>query len=98
MFPVTVVNKYKHKGDGEYIGRGSPLGNPFPIGTDSREVVIQKYKAHLLTEIEKGNPVVARELLRLRAIAEEKSLNLICFCAPQACHGDFIKAIICEEI
>ena len=35
--PIIIVNKH-HGKSGEYIGRGSPLGNPFVIGKDgSRE-------------------------------------------------------------
>lgn len=30
--PIIIVNKH-HSKSGEYIGRGSPLGNPFIIGT-----------------------------------------------------------------
>lgn len=89
---ITVVNKH-HGKSGEYIGRGSPLGNPFVIGKDgTREQVIAKYRVWLQEQIDKGNPVVLDELNRLgnKAI-DEKGLALQCFCYPKPCHGEVIK-------
>ena len=90
--PITIVNKH-HGKSGEYIGRGSPLGNPFVIGKHgTREQVIAKYKVWLQEQIDKGNPVVLDELNRLgnKAI-DEKGLVLQCFCYPKSCHGEVIK-------
>lgn len=90
--PITIVNKH-HGKSGEYIGRGSPLGNPFIIGKDgSREQVIAKYRVWLNEQIMRKNPVVLDELNRLgnKAI-DEKGLALQCFCYPKPCHGEVIK-------
>ena len=90
--PITIVNKH-HGKSGEYIGRGSPLGNPFVIGKDgSREQVIAKYRVWLNEQIMSKNPVVLDELNRLgnKAI-DEKGLALQCFCYPKPCHGEVIK-------
>ena len=90
--PITIVNKH-HGKSGEYIGRGSPLGNPFVIGKDgSREHVIAKYRVWLNEQIMRKNPVVLDELNRLgnKAI-DEKGLALQCFCYPKPCHGEVIK-------
>lgn len=90
--PIIIVNKH-HGKSGEYIGRGSPLGNPFVIGKDgTREQVIAKYKVWLQEQIDKDNPVVLDELNRLgnKAI-DEKGLTLQCFCYPKPCHGGVIK-------
>ena len=89
---ITIVNKH-HGKSGEYIGRGSPLGNPFVIGKDgSREQVIAKYRVWLNEQIMRKNPVVLDELNRLgnKAI-DEKGLALQCFCYPKPCHGEVIK-------
>lgn len=97
---ITVVNKH-HKQTGEYIGRGSPLGNPIPINVDigdTREVVIKKYERWLDTQIKADNPVVVNELNRLGALALQGPLKLQCFCAPQACHGDHIKDVLFTAI
>ena len=90
--PIIIVNKH-HGKSGEYIGRGSPLGNPFVIGKDgSREQVIAKYRVWLNEQIMRKNPVVLDELNRLgnKAI-DEKGLALQCFCYPKPCHGEIIK-------
>lgn len=90
--PIVIVNKH-HGKSGEYIGRGSPLGNPFVIGKDgSREQVIAKYQVWLNEQIMRKNPVVLDELNRLgnKAI-DEKGLALQCFCYPKPCHGEVIK-------
>lgn len=90
--PIIIVNKH-HGKSGEYIGRGSPLGNPFVIGKDgSRELVIAKYRVWLHEQIMRKNPVVLDELNRLgnKAI-DEKGLALQCFCYPKPCHGEVIK-------
>lgn len=90
--PITIVNKH-HGKYGEYIGRGSPLGNPYVIGKDgSREQVIAKYRVWLNEQIMRKNPVVLDELNRLgnKAI-DEKGLALQCFCYPKPCHGEVIK-------
>lgn len=91
---INVVNKH-HGAKGEYIGRGSPLGNPFPIGQFlSREDVVAEYRRYIAAKIEKNDPVIVNELTRLFYIAQERPLNLVCFCAPKACHGDVIKEIL----
>lgn len=90
--PIIIVNKH-HGKSGEYIGRGSPLGNPFVIGKHgTREQVITKYAIWLQEQIDKCNPVVLDELNRLgnKAI-DEKGLALQCFCYPKPCHGEVIK-------
>ena len=90
--PIIIVNKH-HGKSGEYIGRGSPLGNPFVIGKDgSREQVIAKYRVWLNEQIMRKNPVVLDELNRLgnKAI-DEKGLALQCFCYTKPCHGEVIK-------
>lgn len=90
--PIVIVNKH-HGMQGEYIGRGSPLGNPFVIGVHgTRKEVIDKYKVLLNEQIANNNPVVLAELNRLgnKAI-DDKGLALQCFCHPKPCHGEVIK-------
>lgn len=61
-----------------YIGRGSKWVNPFRIGPDGdRAAVIRKYERWLGDQ---------RHLLR--ALAELRGRDLVCLCAPLACHGD----------
>ena len=63
-----------------YIGRGSKWGNPFRIGSDGdRAAVIAKYERWL-----------ADQHQLLRALDELLGRDLVCFCAPRACHGDLL--------
>ncbi len=63
-----------------YIGRPSKWGNPFVIGRDgTRDQVVAKYRAHLL-----GNAAL------MAALPEQRGKNLVCWCAPLACHGDVL--------
>ncbi|MEH6952860.1 DUF4326 domain-containing protein (plasmid) [Nitrobacter sp. NHB1] len=56
------------------------IGNPFVIGRDgSRADVIAKYRAW----------IVAKPAL-MNALDELRGRDLICWCAPLACHGDVL--------
>ncbi len=82
-----VLNK-KVSDDGVYIGRPSKWGNPFVIGKDgTRSEVIQKYRKWL-----NSNPD-----LRADAKKELRGKNLVCFCAPLACHGDILLQVANEQ-
>lgn len=105
---ITVVNHHHcHFGDSEYIGRGSPLGNPYSHkdGTkalyrvETREDAIEAYRAYLEEAILQGNQRIIQELDRLAYIAmEEGSLTLRCYCAPKPCHGDVIREVLLTAI
>lgn len=100
---ITVVNKH-HKLTGEYIGRGSPLGNqwthldssyPGVIKVASREIAIAQYQSWLTHKIAQNDKAVCDELNRLVDIAHRNGeLNLMCTCKPKACHGDVIREVI----
>lgn len=95
---ITVVNK-KLGGRGEYIGRPSLLGNPFVMRSESeRERVVRQYEQWLRAQIQRRNPAVCGELNRLYHIAMSGDLNLVCWCAPRACHGDVVKKVLEEKL
>lgn len=84
---MKVVNLRKEKYT-IYIGRPSPLGNPYIIGKDgNREEVIRKYERFV-----RNNPKLLEVIKSLPANAV-----LGCFCKPLPCHGDIIVKIW-EEI
>ena len=63
-----------------YVGRPSKWGNAFVIGKDgSRDEVIAKYSAWL-----NDQPQL------LLALWELEGKDLVCWCAPQACHADVL--------
>lgn len=75
------------KSQSVYIGRPSKWGNPFVIGKHgSREEVVAKFEEYIL-----GKPEL------LAASKEElKGKDLMCFCAPRACHGDVLVRVANE--
>lgn len=95
MAKIEVGNK-RNGARGHYIGRPSPLGNPFIVGQDgTREEVIQKFRRDLWERMKRGDVDVTQELdvLVHRHLTGE-DLTLVCWCAPAPCHGDVIKAAI----
>ena len=86
MCRTLVVNKRFHVATANdvYIGRPSMVGNPFAIGPyGNREEVIAKFEHH------------ARERIKTDKVFREyvKGLHgrtLVCWCKPQACHGDVL--------
>jgi hypothetical protein len=72
-----------------YVGRPSKFGNPYEIGRDgSREEVIQKYEAWLLS---------ADNGLRIEDLRQLKGKDLVCWCAPLACHAEVLLKYIPTE-
>lgn len=64
-----------------YIGRPSKWGNPFVIGQHgSRNQVIVKY----------GRWIVQQPHL-MASLHELRGRDLVCWCAPLACHGEVLK-------
>ena len=86
---------YRWSPKAQYIGRGSPLGNPFPISPKlSRDEACDVYHHWFHTQIQNKNPVVLQELRRLFRLAKQEDVTLGCFCAPKRCHGETIKAFL----
>jgi hypothetical protein len=81
----------KHKGappDAVYIGRGSPWGNPFVLGKDGDRNGVCDLFAKLVLADPEYQERVKREL---------KGKNLVCFCKPLRCHGDFLLLLANQE-
>ena len=81
---MTVLNKRTDPipADAVYIGRGSIWGNPFFIGKHGdRDGVCEKHRRHLKAQI-RSRQITIEQLAALRG------KDLVCFCAPQRCHGD----------
>jgi hypothetical protein len=91
---LTVLIGNKRHGDhGFYVGRPSPLGNPFDMISESdRERVCDQYEEWFLMKCANGDKDVRRELKRLRALhAKRGTITLICWCYPARCHAETIK-------
>lgn len=85
MKKPKVYNRYGYVPPGaRYIGRGSIAGNPFVIGKDgNRAEVCDKYEAY----------VEADPALKERLIEFCRGRDLVCYCAPRQCHGDYLVRI-----
>ena len=91
---ITVGNK-THGAKGIYVGRPSPLGNPFAMqGEASRAQVIRDYEDWLAEQLLDPSSPASIEMHRLAELARKQDLCLLCFCAPKACHIDIIKRTI----
>lgn len=75
-------------GNAVLIGRPSPWGNPFVIGTHgTRTEVIARYEQWV-----RGQPAMIEAIKR-----ELRGKDLVCYCKPAACHGDILYQIANEE-
>ena len=68
-----------------YVGRPTPLGNPFSLLKFSRQNSIDRYRRWLYERLTIGDEKVIEALESLT----DKSV-IGCFCKPLACHGDII--------
>lgn len=85
MSKTTVGNKRQPATERDvYIGRPTKWGNPFVIGRDgTRQQVIEKFDRWICQQPE----------LIAAARSELKGKRLVCWCAPELCHGDTLAAI-----
>lgn len=100
---IEVVNKRKittlNLTSDVYIGRPSPLGNPFTVENHGRDRCIEMYDKYICTAIEKSDTKVCNELSRIaHQVLDGKHVRLVCWCAPSNCHGNVIKRIIEEKL
>ena len=82
-----------------YIGRGSIWGNPFRIGDPSQEDGITSNQGRLdrADVIQLFKTQILPGLLPMIHLLRGKTL--VCFCAPQPCHGDcYIEALKDSEV
>ena len=109
---ITVVNKYKEL-KYVYCGRGSALGNPFPMRVESeRDEVCKKYEDWFYSCVDESsfldlvelpisqtnlNPQTKQLIIIFRE-AVRTDVNLGCFCAPKRCHCDTIKNFLDNKI
>lgn len=82
---MKVLKKGSEHADSVYIGRGSPWGNPYVLGKHGdRDEVIRKFREYasavILEYPDWLEPLVGKDL--------------VCYCAPLACHGDVLLEMI----
>lgn len=103
---IKVVNKKTHKPTPNdfYIGRGSVMGNPYHskdsdhpqalYKVENTEEAIEGYEKYLKYSYFNDTSInkVMKELID-RELNDEDT-NLVCYCAPNKCHGDVIKKFV----
>jgi hypothetical protein len=78
-----------------YVGRPSPLGNPYLLGRDgNREEVIAQYRRWYWAQLQSPGSPQERELRRLLAQAQSGELELLCWCAPLPCRAEVVRSAL----
>ena len=101
--PIRVVSKRSDgtKPDpGELvidIDRGTVLGNPFVMRSESeRDSVCERYAEWAVNQYA-NNKRFAQEINRIHELHKQgKYIALRCWCAPKRCHGDFLAQEIMD--
>lgn len=77
-----------------YIGRPSPLGNPYELNALSgltRTAAIREYRIWLRQQIAEDNQQVINKLTEIKIALLDSDVALDCHCTPMICHGEVIK-------
>lgn len=99
IHPITVANERDkpQRPDGGvsvYVGRPSPLGNHYSLARgaseEQRAEVIARYAVWLDSKLADQSTDQAFQFGQLLEIARRRPLQLVCWCAPKACHADVI--------
>jgi len=88
---IDIVHCKRHVGPQHYVGRPSPLGNPFTALEHGRPKAIALYKTWLDLQWITNNSLVKDEIIRLGLILKrKKTITLSCWCAPKSCHAEIV--------
>ena len=95
---MIMIGNKRQGARGVYVGRPSPLGNPFPMKSEAdRAVVIRAYERWLREQLQDEGSAASRAIRALAERARKQDICLVYWCAPRPCHADVIKRVI-EEI
>ena len=82
--PRVLSKRDRVPSDAVYVGRPSPFGNPFVIGRHGdRADVVARFETFLL----------ASPGLLAAVKADLRGKDLVCWCAPEACHADVLLRV-----
>jgi len=102
---LNVVNKRTHVAQevtvDVYCGRGSVLGNPFTHkeGTkaqfivESRDEAVEAFRGYFKEQMQTDGAFLD-EMRRIYHVARKQEVNLVCYCAPLACHCNVLRGFI----
>jgi len=82
-----------------YVGRPSPLGNPFSAKEHGRDEALSKYEDWLNLQYFNGNQEVIERLHSLAIqLKDTGTITLSCWCHPKPCHADLVGRAISNMI
>lgn len=93
--PSVLENGWTSKSYGGGIRVGSVAESIACFERDLRTRIARKGKGVDAKTAARDHAVCA-ELNRLYALAQERPVSLVCWCAPGPCHGDVIKRVLEE--
>lgn len=86
-----------------YIGRGSPLGNPYSSKDSKHDVVQVDTSDEAISNFDSDmrsrrlTDHAYKALNEIKEASRVAPVTLVCFCKPNPCHGDSIRQFL-EEI
>jgi hypothetical protein len=102
---IEIVNKKTgDHDDAVYVGRGSPLGNPYShlpsslaeVKVESREEAVRRYRPWLEHQLRTGGFARILFMDLVTFYKDFGSLKLACWCAPKECHAEVIAEMVKE--
>ena len=103
---IVIKNKRNYKGPGVYVGRPSPLGNPFThiassskadVVVESREEAVSRYEDWLREKLNNDTLVRKAFATLVQFYIDFGELTLICWCVPKhKCHAEVLAKMIEE--
>ena len=103
---IKIVNRSDYVGLAVYVGRPSPLANPYSHVPSryakwrvaTRDEAVDKYREWLLEMLTMENDTsrAFRELVQV--YRDFGALVLSCWCAPKKCHAEVIAELIRQEV
>jgi len=86
---IRIENIRTYEGKGFYVGRSTPLGNPYPLSMGRMESIdaFGKFLREILTE-RRQRPSTLRYFFFLRnELLINNEITLLCHCSPLPCHA-----------
>lgn len=90
---VYITNRRDGPGTTIYCGRGSALGNPYPMKHEGqRDAVCDRYEIWFGSQVNGDASMEFRAQLEgIVQLGKIGDVSLRCFCAPARCHCETIK-------
>lgn len=100
---IMIVNR-RHTSEGYYIGRPSPLGNPYShkdgtlaeFKVATRGEAIARYEIYIRDKYLNDHNIHNIILSLAEQYRRVGIITLACWCKPKACHGDVLAKLIKE--